>query len=94
MAANWNFAVNSCSGKWVGMLSGDDKVLPGYVRSIRRIVSGSDNAVFAYGGWNVVNADTGELNEGLSCLCRRFLVQTFSFLDIWAKGFLRFLLFS
>ena len=59
MAANWNFAVNSCSGRWVAMLSGDDKILPGYVRSIRRIVSRSDNAVFAYGGWNVVSADTG-----------------------------------
>ena len=50
MAANWNFAVNSCSGKWVGMLSGDDKILPGYVQSIRRIVSKAHNPVFAYGG--------------------------------------------
>ena len=59
MAANWNYAVNACSGKWVGMLSGDDKILPGYVRSIRHIVSIADDAVFAYGGWNNVDAGTG-----------------------------------
>lgn len=59
MAANWNYAVNACSGQWVGMLSGDDKILPGYVRSIRHIVSIEDDAVFAYGGWNNVDGGTG-----------------------------------
>lgn len=51
MAANWNFAVQSCSGDWVGMLSGDDRILPGYVSAIRKAISKSDNSVFAYGGW-------------------------------------------
>lgn len=63
MAANWNYAVNSCSGKWVGMLSGDDKILPGYVQSIRRIVSAVDSPVFAYGGWNVIDARTGRVSK-------------------------------
>lgn len=63
MAANWNYAVNACSGKWVGMLSGDDRILPGYVRSIRDIVSITDDAVFAYGGWNNVDAGTGAVER-------------------------------
>ena len=63
MAENWNFAVDSCSGKWVGMLSGDDKILPGYVASIRSVIANRDSAVFAYGGWMNVDASSGAVSR-------------------------------
>jgi len=58
MAANWNFAVNSCSGAWVGMLSGDDQIYPSYIQDLRRAIALNPNAVFAMGGWHNVNATT------------------------------------
>jgi glycosyltransferase involved in cell wall biosynthesis len=63
MAANWNFAVNSCSGDWVGMLSGDDRIYPAYIHALRRAIALDPNAVFAMGDWHNVNATTGSISR-------------------------------
>mgnify|MGYP001548721409 CR=1 FL=1 len=59
MAASWNYAVKCCSGQWVGMLSGDDQIFPSYIPALRAAISLDPDAVFAMGGWNTVNAQTG-----------------------------------
>lgn len=58
MASNWNYAVNSCSGEWVGMLSGDDQILPSYIPALREAIALDPGAVFAMGGWNNVDSLT------------------------------------
>lgn len=60
MAANWNYAVNACSNKRVGMLSGDDKIYPSYIPALRKAIQRSPSAVFAMGGWKVVDVQSGK----------------------------------
>jgi glycosyltransferase involved in cell wall biosynthesis len=60
MSANWNYAVNSCVHEWVGMLSGDDKLYPAYIPSIRKAILKSRAPVFAMGGWNVLDLRSGK----------------------------------
>ncbi len=59
MAANWNYAVSCCSGDWIGMLSGDDRIYSSYIPSLRKAIALDSHAVFAMGGWNNVDAKTG-----------------------------------
>ncbi|MFN4087191.1 MAG: glycosyltransferase family 2 protein [Spirosomataceae bacterium] len=64
MAQNWNFCVSQCSGEWVGMCSGDDLLLPNYIKEVH---SASQNCtpetVFILGGWRVDNKILNEVSN-------------------------------
>ncbi|MHB0755262.1 glycosyltransferase family 2 protein [Polaribacter sp. M15] len=58
MSENWDFCVKSCKGEWVGLISGDDTLLPNYIASMQKGIVSNLEAVFIMGGWQVVNAET------------------------------------
>jgi len=55
MSENWDFCVKSCSGEWIGLISGDDMLLPNYIESMQKGIVGNSDAVFIMGGWQIVN---------------------------------------
>jgi glycosyltransferase involved in cell wall biosynthesis len=55
MSENWDFCVKSCKGDWVGLISGDDMLLPNYVKSMQKGIMQNLEAVFIMGGWQIVN---------------------------------------
>ncbi|MDI9363516.1 MAG: glycosyltransferase [Flavobacterium sp.] len=59
MAANWNFCVNACAGDWVGLCSGDDLLLPDYVKHITKAINKHSSAGFIMGGWKRHFTETG-----------------------------------
>lgn len=60
---NWNFAANNCVTEWVGMLSGDDLVYPAYIFSMRKAIKKDSSAVFAMGGWNLFDLQSGKMTS-------------------------------
>jgi len=68
MAANWNFCVRACEGEWVGLCSGDDRLLPNYVKSFQMATALDPSAVFVMGGWEIADEVNGtvELHHLLS----------------------------
>lgn len=60
MAANWSFFVGECTGKCLGMLSGDDLIYSSYVPSIRMAIENVLRLLFSMEDWSVKNAKTGE----------------------------------
>jgi glycosyltransferase involved in cell wall biosynthesis len=61
MAANWNHCVRACTGRWVGLCSGDDWLLPGYVAALGEEIEQHPQAVFVMGGWQNLHEATGKL---------------------------------
>jgi glycosyltransferase involved in cell wall biosynthesis len=55
MSENWDFCVNSCNGEWIGLISGDDMLLPNYVESMQKGILINLDAVFVMGGWKIIN---------------------------------------
>lgn len=55
MSENWDFCVKSCTGEWIGLISGDDNLLPNYIQSMQRGISSNLDAVFIMAGWQIVN---------------------------------------
>jgi glycosyltransferase involved in cell wall biosynthesis len=53
MMENWDFCVSSCKGDYIGLLSGDDQLLPNYTTAMRKAAEKHPSAVFLMGGWNV-----------------------------------------
>jgi glycosyltransferase involved in cell wall biosynthesis len=58
MSENWDFCVKSCKGDWVGLISGDDILLPNYIESMQKGILKNLEAVFIMGGWQIVHAVT------------------------------------
>lgn len=64
MAQNWNFCVSQCSGEWVGMCSGDDLLLPNYIKEVHSAtLNCTSETVFILGGWRVDNKILNEVSD-------------------------------